>query len=291
MLQRAQPTELWLLGDIHGDYARLTKLLSAAGLSNSPKTAAKAKWLGGTATLVVLGDMVDKGKDSLQVLEFVQNLQGAAQAAGGEVVVLLGNHEAEFLADPTAPKVSDFAGELLQNGIDPQAVAAGTAAPGGWLRNLPLAVRVGSWFACHAGDTHGQTLEQIEVQLEQGLSTGGFGAPALSADDSLLEARLAPPWWEGQNSDPETVLTTSTTALGVQHLVQGHQPGDVQFADGSKRKAGKLFQKFGQVFLVDVGMSAAVGFSTGALLHVHHKASGDTATVVTADGAENGLWP
>ena len=39
-------------------------------------------------------------------------------------------------------------------------------------------------------------------------------------------------------------LAQCLQALGVKHLVIGHQPGKTQFADGTVRKAGELFQQF-----------------------------------------------
>jgi hypothetical protein len=42
--------------------------------------------------------MIDKYTDSLDVIALFRALQQSATAAGGRVIVTLGNHEAEFLA-------------------------------------------------------------------------------------------------------------------------------------------------------------------------------------------------
>jgi hypothetical protein len=76
-------------GDLHGDYNRLLELLHTANLID-----ARNAWSGGSAHLVLDGDMVDRGPASRQVLDFVMALQEQAARAGGAVHPLIGNHEA-----------------------------------------------------------------------------------------------------------------------------------------------------------------------------------------------------
>lgn len=80
------------LGDVHGEYDELTRMLSKAGLIN-----AEARWDGGPAHLVMTGDLVDRGPDSRRVLDLLMRLQGEASEAGGRTHVLLGNHETMWL--------------------------------------------------------------------------------------------------------------------------------------------------------------------------------------------------
>ncbi|GIL62143.1 hypothetical protein Vafri_16412 [Volvox africanus] len=51
------------------------------------------QWAGGNAMLVQLGDVVDRGPDSLALLRRLEGLKMQARAAGGDIVILLGNHE------------------------------------------------------------------------------------------------------------------------------------------------------------------------------------------------------
>lgn len=77
------------VGDLHGDFDAWQKIATAAGLVD-----ATGHWSGGTATLVQLGDVTDRGPDSLKIIRSLQQLQGEAPANGGTVIVVLGNHEA-----------------------------------------------------------------------------------------------------------------------------------------------------------------------------------------------------
>jgi hypothetical protein len=77
------------VGDVHGAYDRLLEILQTAGVVDSG-----GHWSGGAAHLVQLGDLVDRGSDSRRALDFVRRLEREAPAAGGQVHILLGNHEA-----------------------------------------------------------------------------------------------------------------------------------------------------------------------------------------------------
>jgi hypothetical protein len=55
---------------------------------------AKGNWAGDAAVLVQLGDVVDRGPDSLKIIQHLMQLQRQAPHAGGKVIVLIGNHEA-----------------------------------------------------------------------------------------------------------------------------------------------------------------------------------------------------
>lgn len=77
----------------------------AAGL-----VGADGRWTGGKTTLVQLGDVTDRGADSLKIVRSLQQLQKEAPRAGGEVVVVLGNHEAmNLLGDLRYTTPGEFA--------------------------------------------------------------------------------------------------------------------------------------------------------------------------------------
>ena len=84
-----QPQRIVAVGDLHGDFQAWTQIARAAGLTD-----AQGHWSGGRTTLVQLGDITDRGPDSLLIIRNLQQLAAEAPGAGGRVVVLLGNHEA-----------------------------------------------------------------------------------------------------------------------------------------------------------------------------------------------------
>ncbi len=77
------------VGDLHGDFAAWRAIAVDAGLID-----AKGRWRGGTTTFVQVGDTVDRGPDSLKIVEDLMRLQREAAKAHGRVIALVGNHEA-----------------------------------------------------------------------------------------------------------------------------------------------------------------------------------------------------
>ncbi len=80
------------VGDLHGDFAAWRAIAQAARLID-----AKGRWIGGDTVLVQTGDVPDRGPDTLKIVRDLMRLQREAQAGGGRVVALVGNHEAMML--------------------------------------------------------------------------------------------------------------------------------------------------------------------------------------------------
>ena len=83
---------VWAATDLHGQLRAVDRLLAEAGL------AVDGTWTAPPATaLVVTGDMVDRGPDSLGLVRRLAGLRTQAAAAGGIVALLEGNHEVQVL--------------------------------------------------------------------------------------------------------------------------------------------------------------------------------------------------
>ena len=84
-----EPRRIIAIGDLHGDYEAYIEILGRAGLIDK-----KMRWSGETSILVQTGDIADRGPDSLKIIRHIRKLQNEAAEAGGQVIVLNGNHEA-----------------------------------------------------------------------------------------------------------------------------------------------------------------------------------------------------
>ena len=303
--------DIYVIGDMHGDYEKAVKLVAGSGLIGGvPASPKEATWTGGKNVLVCTGDMIDKWNEGMEVLDLMRTLQKDAEKSGGKVVVALGNHEAEFLASRgEKKKAAEFAAELTSKGIEPLDVVNGSDALGigAWLRNRPIAVKVNDWFFCHAGNTFGMTVKELEQRVEAGVDKDGFGTYVLAEPNSILEAKMGlVPWWmlaatsqdatgkasaAALNDSPggTAALKKYIAALGCNHLVVGHQPGKVSFGGGVERKAGEPFAYEGLLFLEDVGLSRGAQDGHGIVLKVHHGTK-ERVTTIDAAGHENILW-
>ena len=113
----ARAARVVAIGDVHGAYDPFVAILAAAGLVDE-----QLSWSGGDATLVQLGDFTDRGPRVRAVMDLLMRLQDEAPAAGGRVVVLMGNHEALNLVgelrDVSQPALEEFAGDTTAAGIE-----------------------------------------------------------------------------------------------------------------------------------------------------------------------------
>jgi hypothetical protein len=271
---------LYAVSDVHGGYERLTALLALHGvIATAPASPDAAVWAAKDATLVVVGDMIDKGPQPVEVLDLLRALEPQAKAAGGRVIVTLGNHEAEWLAAPDNDKASKSNGidhELQAMGLDPELVSTGDDPRGKWLGDRPFGARVGQWFFAHAGSTGGASLDALSASIAQALPINGFADAAVIGDGSILEAR---DWW----SDPG-VVSADLAAISAKHFVVGHDPhalgpdGAIAVGQG------------GAIFRIDCGMSPDVDYGTGQLLRIRHASTEDVAEALGVDGSVTEIW-
>jgi Calcineurin-like phosphoesterase len=76
------------LGDVHGNFDGLCDILKRAGLIDEAH-----HWSGGQTILVQTGDLLDRGARERDVLGLMMLLESEAPEVGGQVEILVGNHE------------------------------------------------------------------------------------------------------------------------------------------------------------------------------------------------------
>lgn len=141
------PDSVFVFGDVHGEFDRVLQLLARAGLIDDA-----LGWTGGRATVVLLGDLLDRGDDVTRLLWFLYALEREAEAAGGRVVTLLGNHEAMVMSgdlryvSPKEAGVAERHGLSYAELFDPAASVLGR-----WLAARPALVRLGDLLLAHGG--------------------------------------------------------------------------------------------------------------------------------------------
>ena len=84
---------VWAASDLHGQLGAVDRLLARAGLTDGGD-----RWIAPPSTaLVVTGDVVDRGPDSVGLVRRLVSLREQAARADGLVALLEGNHEMQVL--------------------------------------------------------------------------------------------------------------------------------------------------------------------------------------------------
>ena len=191
---------LYCIGDLQGCAQPFERLLQEIDFSASRDT------------LILLGDLVNRGPDSLAVLRRVRALEGAALS-------LLGNHDLHLLAVAQGIRAAGRKDTL----------SAVLHAPDGnalldWLRQRPLAIARGGWLMVHAGVLPQWNAVQtmaLAGEVEQALRAPGFRH--FLADMYGDEPRQ---WTEGlRGADRLRVIVNALTRLRFCTAV-----GEMEFA-------------------------------------------------------------
>ena len=80
-------------GDVHGDIQALKGFLVTAGVMDPSSSVEEPVWSGGDTIVVQCGDITDRGDDELACFRLLTALSRQARDAGGELIMLYGNHE------------------------------------------------------------------------------------------------------------------------------------------------------------------------------------------------------
>jgi serine/threonine protein phosphatase 1 len=160
---------IYAIGDIHGRYDLLQLLIERIGEHSAALPPTRSLYV------VLIGDIVDRGPQSAEVLAMLYDLQRKTS----HVVVLLGNHEEamlqaldgdlealrRWLAVGGDTTLASFGIPPLRPDDDPRDYLnrARRAIPRqwlAWLRQLPLSVQSGDYYFVHAGVRPGVALDR-----------------------------------------------------------------------------------------------------------------------------------
>jgi len=142
---------VYVLGDVHGMLDEMLGLLRSVGLIDQA-----GGWAGGRDELWLTGDLVDRGPDGIGVLELFGRLSAEAEAQGGRVGSVLGNHELLLTAAwlfPDAPSggpSGTLAGDWIANGGRQSDLRRMESGHVELIRRMPAMARVGSSLIVHA---------------------------------------------------------------------------------------------------------------------------------------------
>jgi hypothetical protein len=240
------------MGDIHGNLRSLRKLLEHAQLIDH-----RHNWSGGRSNLWFIGDLVDRGHDSIGVIDLVMRLQGEAHAAGGSVSCLLGNHEVLFLGayqfgQCSTGSSSSFVTKWRRNGGNKDDLKKLTQQQLAWLTELPAMARVDDTLLAHADSTfythYGNSIDEVNEGVCNILRQSN-----VPDWEELLEKFIARGVFQHHLVGKE-VVDRFLALYKCKRLIHGHTPISFVIGQPAKKVTEALIYADGRCVNVDGGL-------------------------------------
>jgi hypothetical protein len=209
--------KIYTIGDIHGDYDKLYELL------NKHNIVEDSTWIADDSTLICIGDLMDRGKNGLAVLDLIMNLEKQALAVGGNVISLMGNHDAIMIAMASIINEEfeerDCYDVFIYNGgfIHEAENIAANKNKLDWLKNRPLMHKQNNILFQHADTakyylSFGNNVEEIK---NNGLKLSQSGDGAWNVFFEMTDSRF----WDNANGD---YINQYLNLMDVNKIVHGH---------------------------------------------------------------------
>jgi hypothetical protein len=212
------------LSDIHGQYGLLVKLLRAHHVIDNDD-----HWSLGPATLVVAGDVFDRGPQVTEAFWLLYSLQQQAAAAGGAVHFVLGNHETMVLYDDLRYVNQKYLKSAQLLGRSYPALYGADSVIGQWLRTRPVMLQIGDTLFLHGGIAP-QNLDLVRgLDATNTLYQASVGLPkdqVKAAPDTarLFDGKTSPIWFRGYFDGQMATdqVDTLLKDLDLKRIVVGH---------------------------------------------------------------------
>jgi len=254
------PERIIAIGDLHGDLSATRAALRLAGAIDSLDA-----WVGGDMVVVQTGDILDRGDEEEAIFILLAKLREQAEAAGGAIHVLNGNHELmnayldyRYVTDGGWVDFEDVtevvAVDSFLASLEPhQRARAQAFRPGGEFARL-LAEQNTFLIVGQTLFTHGGVLpEHVDFGLEWMNGQVRSWLRGEIQQPEWIRGDLSPVWNRLYSDAPNRAacdtLSMVLDGLDVERIVVGHTIQD----------AGITSYCGGRVWCIDVGMAEHYG--------------------------------
>ncbi len=225
------------ISDVHGQYDLMIDLLRIHKVIDEQK-----QWIFGKAHLVVTGDNLDRGDKVMDILWFLFFLQKQAAKAGGQVHVLLGNHEIMVLQGDIRylNRKYLYTSGVLKNRY--HLMFAEGSVLGDWIANHQVMISINRTLFVHGGIS--EEILKLKYSLEE--MNDIFNRHLIRFEDEsavLKDPKLAalyeengPLWYRGYfKEDKKFPIKKILKKLDQDRIIVGHTSFDSirTFYDGS----------------------------------------------------------
>jgi len=226
-----EPSKIIVLGDIHGQYKRMVKMLKAAGVIDE-----NFNWIWGDGHLVLMGDIFDRGEGVMETLWLIYNLEKEAEKRKGKVHLLIGNHEMMIIKNDIRYIANKYYSLTSNLKINYPELFSTNSILGKWIRTKNVIEIIGNTMFIHGGISpwlaaKNLSINEINSSFRDYLNTE---SDTINSDlIKLLKGNYGPVWYRGYlksgsgyNKIKQDDLEAILDQYSAEHVVVGHTEVD-----------------------------------------------------------------
>lgn len=232
------------LSDPHGDFESFQSVLLANKVIDD-----QFNWTFGKNTLLLVGDVFDRGNDATTILWLLYKLESQAKKAGGNLLYIIGNHEDLVLKGDDRYLKKKYVALADTIKMAHKDLYAGNTELGKWIRSKNLVQIVNKNLFVHAGLGKGVLEHDIDFDFANSTVAHYLGRAKKDLQENASEkiaflyGTYGLIWYRGLSYDDPKYepLSKEDLALilkkyGVKKIVVGH----TIFKDVASRYDGKV---------------------------------------------------
>lgn len=222
--QYPKPEKMLVMSDLEGNIHTLILTLQGNGVIND-----KLEWIYGKGHLAFLGDIFDRGVNVTPCLWLIYKLEQEAEAAGGYVHFILGNHEEMVLRGDNRYTRNKYKEVSHLLNLPLPLLYDHRSELGRWLRSKNTVELVGDILLTHGGISPmvagaNIRLEEINASIRDHLGTEKWRMTERGGTACFLYNELGPMWYRGYFNGhlTEQEVENVVAKYSARHIIVGH---------------------------------------------------------------------
>jgi len=188
-------------------------------------------WIFGNGHLVLVGDFVDRGYSTTQVLWFIYKLEQDAKKHGGLVHYIIGNHEIKNMQGRYDAASNKYYGVAAILGKRPHELYSQKSFLGKWMSSKNSIEKINGHLFAHGG-VHPElihsdiSLDKINQIVRNNYYKIYFPEPEKTIDHLLLSNRKGIAWYRGYFKEdlPQQQIDDILQKFSAKSIIVGHTP-------------------------------------------------------------------
>lgn len=189
----------------------------------------KLEWTFGKGHLVLLGDFVDRGNSTTQVLWFIYMLEQKAKKQGGNVHYILGNHEIKNLQGNYAKASLKYYYAAAILGKQQYELFDSNAVLGKWMANKNTLELINGHLFVHGGispeiTNYNTNIVEVNDIVRKNYRQAYYPKGVKSLEELVTSITKGPSWYRGYFNDDltESEIEKGIHLFGAKAVVVGH---------------------------------------------------------------------